>query len=127
MIGFRNGDCLLRPAQTFAKVAPHEPEPPEGACQTKRLLSHRLVQDPAERCPQVITLGLQAVEPLTLMGPEQVRLSLLRQGDVVARVSSLNVRKIILRQRESVAGKLSERLEEPVADHSVRPFLREHQ
>lgn len=91
------------------------------------MLGSPSLKDPAERCPQVIVLGFQAVEPLALTGPDQVRLSLLRQGDIVVRVSFLNVRSIILRRRESIPRKLAKCLEEPIADHSVRPFLREHQ
>ncbi|MCA1646049.1 MAG: hypothetical protein LC797_11490 [Chloroflexi bacterium] len=51
-------------------------------------------------------LGFQAVEPLALSGAHEVRLSLFRQGHVVAHVASPDVHSIILR-RQSVAGKLS--------------------
>jgi hypothetical protein len=88
------------------------------------LLSHPLSRIQRSAAAQVIA-RLQAVEPLALIGPEQVRLSLLRQGDIVARVSSLDVRKIILRRTKSVAGNWRS-VSRRIADHPSVP-LREHQ
>ena len=102
----RDGDCLLGPAQAFAKVAPQKPEAPQGAGHTQTLLGIPHLQDAPERCPQVVMLGFQAIEPLALRGAHEVRLSLFCQGRVVPRVPSTDVKSIILR-RQSVACKLA--------------------
>ena len=68
----------LKPVLPLAEIAAHPPKVPQGGDELELGLSIAALNGPAQRCSQVIALLLQALEPLELLGPEQLPFRLLR-------------------------------------------------
>ncbi len=73
----------------------HLPVPPQGSREAQRQLGarpvHRPLPRPGEYGAQVVTLALQPVEPLTLVGSGQLALCSLAEGEEALVVPSLNL------------------------------------
>ena len=127
--GRKHGRPRQRPLQPVAPLAPvhaDEPEAPQRADESERLLRPRrrgpLVQAPRERGAQVVVLGVEPLGPGAVLRPVQRRGGALRHRHEVGQVPVARRRRLA-RGEELLLGVLAQGLQQAVAGGAVRLLL----
>ena len=105
---------LLQALARLLLMVPQLPEAPERRADLEADLRLACFQRPTERGADVVSLGVEALEPLALLRAEQARLGLLRQHEVEGGVPSSDGLAVAAR-RQTLERELANGLEHPQA------------
>ena len=103
---------LLQSLAALLHMVPQLPEAPERRADPQADLRLACIQRPSERGADVVSLGVEPLEPLALLWAEQTRLGLLGQDDVEGSVPSSDGLAVAARH-QTLERKLADGLEHP--------------